>query len=310
MVVKGIEIIHREMLKILKYVDTLCRKNGIQYFLDGGTLIGAVRHGGFIPWDDDIDISMLKSDYLKLLEKIKEDNNSEFFLYYDDFEHHCSSYLAVKSKYWQCGTNSLFPSLYPIKLDIRPINTIKRQKDVIEENNLFRKTAEYIIFRNYDECDAPAIRQVINRFGLKELFLHFYNTQYGLENPSNNTVFSYPYLSYAFDGVLPNDYIGGLGEVDFAVDDGGGKFYIPKNYHKILTSLYGNYMQLPPESERNSYSKKLYIVSDPYKMAEIFHGRQNHGRASILQKIYYRIYMMIHSRLYKHDMNDEGGGNV
>ena len=306
MVVKGIEIIHREMLKILKYVDAICRKNGIQYFLDGGTLIGAVRHGGFIPWDDDIDISMLKSDYLKLLEKIREDNNPEFFLYYDDFERHCSSYLAVKSKYWQCGANSLFPSLYPIKLDIRPINTIKKEKEVIEENSLFRKTAEYIIFGNYDECDVSAIRQVINRFGSKEKFLHFYNTQYGLENLSTDTVFSYPYLSYAFDGVLPNDYIGGLREIDFAVDNGGGKFYIPKNYHKILTSLYGDYMRLPPENERNSYSKQLYIVSAPYKMAEIFHSRQNCVNASVFRKIHYRMYTLIWSRLYKQSM---GGGN-
>lgn len=303
MVVKGIEIIHREMLKILNYVDTICRKNDIQYFLDGGTLIGAVRHGGFIPWDDDIDISMLKNDYLKLIEKIREDSDSEFFLYYDNFEHHCSSYLAIKSKYWQCGTNSLLPSLYPIKLDIRPINIIKKQKDIIDENRLFRKTAEYIIFGNYDERDAYAIEQVINRFGSKERFLYFYNTQYGRENLSEDTFLSYPYLSYAFDGVLPNDYIGGLQEADFAADDGGGKFYIPKNYHKILTSLYGNYMRLPPESERNSYSKKLYIVSDPQKMSEAFRYRQNHRETSILRKIFYRMQMAKNSKLYM------GGGN-
>lgn len=293
MVVEGIEIIHREMLKILKYVDSLCRKNDIHYFLDGGTLIGAVRHNGFIPWDDDIDISMLKSDYLKLLEKIKEDNNSDFFLYYDDFSRHCSSYLGMKSKYWQCGTNSLFPNLYPIKLDIRPINVIKNQKDVIEENKLFRKTAEFIIFGKYNECDVSAIMQVVNRFGTKERFLNFYNTQYGLEEPSNDTVFSYPYLSYAFDGVLPKDYIGGLEETGFAVSKGGGKFYIPKNYHKILTALYGDYMLLPPEYERNSYSKKLYIVSEPQKIAGFIKYRLNHEKTSLLRKILWRMQMAI-----------------
>ena len=68
------------LLEMLKYFDGLCKVHGITYWLSSGTLIGAVRHGGFIPWDDDVDVEMLKDDYEKLVRVFESDPNPKFIL--------------------------------------------------------------------------------------------------------------------------------------------------------------------------------------------------------------------------------------
>ena len=66
------------MLEILIAVDKICRKHHIDYFLDSGTLIGAVRHKGFIPWDDDLDIAIRREDFPRLQKALKEELPSNY----------------------------------------------------------------------------------------------------------------------------------------------------------------------------------------------------------------------------------------
>lgn len=68
------------MLEMLKYIDNVCRENHITYWLSSGTCIGAIRHAGFIPWDDDVDIELKRKDYLKLLKILKQQNNKRYQL--------------------------------------------------------------------------------------------------------------------------------------------------------------------------------------------------------------------------------------
>lgn len=75
--VKDVQV---KILEIMKYIDKLCRANHITYYIMGGTALGAVRHGGFIPWDDDLDIFMTPSEFTKFKEAVREDNNTFFVL--------------------------------------------------------------------------------------------------------------------------------------------------------------------------------------------------------------------------------------
>lgn len=69
-----------KILEIMKYIDKLCRENGIVYYIMGGTALGAVRHGGFIPWDDDLDIFMTPDEYEKFKKVFEDQNSKEFIL--------------------------------------------------------------------------------------------------------------------------------------------------------------------------------------------------------------------------------------
>ena len=69
-----------KILETMKYIDKLCRENGIVYYIMGGTALGAIRHGGFIPWDDDLDIFMTPEEYKKFKEAFEKDQSDKFVI--------------------------------------------------------------------------------------------------------------------------------------------------------------------------------------------------------------------------------------
>ena len=90
--------VHSSVLKIMDEIVRLCDEHQIEYFLLGGTLLGAVRHKGFIPWDDDLDIGMCRKDYLKFIEICKNELEDEFIL--DCSEINSNYYLPFNFSKW------------------------------------------------------------------------------------------------------------------------------------------------------------------------------------------------------------------
>ena len=92
------------MLKLLRELDRICTKYDIPYWLDGGTLLGAIRHGGFIPWDDDIDLMMPRDDYDKFIDLFEEELGEKYYLSTPRSKNGALSFFAQEKynneKYW------------------------------------------------------------------------------------------------------------------------------------------------------------------------------------------------------------------
>lgn len=248
--IKNIELIQDEMLRLLTIVDEICNKENITYWLDGGTLIGAIRHNGFIPWDDDIDISLLKKDYLKLISILEEYSlkNNETYLFFSPEQHyHCCNYFASKKNIYLRLKGSLL--LTPIKLDIRPINVIPEKKDALNENNRLRDLANFFIFGksiyNAEKHYAKPGSKLF--YKQKSDFLRNYNTNYGTDNASSkNLLLAHPYFEFSTNEKIESEEIFPVKKYAFE----GHMFSVPNRYELFLSKFYGNYMKLPHIEER------------------------------------------------------------
>lgn len=249
-------------LDILSEVDRICRQHQIDYFLDAGTALGAVRHGGFIPWDDDIDIGMLRADYEKFLLVAPDAFGEGFFL-----QNYATDKAPIMfSKVHKTGTTFVeyrlrnLPIAKGIFIDIFPYDYLPAEETAAWEHikrcaDLYRKFQFRTIKDRTLRPDGSlkwylkaALRRVTHwahLFYSPDKLVEQMNREFTAYLPSNlTTCHSYGggYLFRVSD-ILP------VKEMIFE----GKSFLGPNNPDHFLSELYGDYMQLPPESERTGH---------------------------------------------------------
>lgn len=242
--------IHKVQLEILEEVDRICKKNRIQYFLSGGTLLGAARHKGFIPWDDDIDLWMTRTNYKKFKKAIRTQLSEEFFPedYYTKKEYPLSILkIEKRGTRFVEGVFSQVPLSHCIYIDIFPLDKVYRpihklQTAILIKLQAIRDYKVRGVGKNqgnkvkdflYSAIPLPVCRALTEFFMrcLNFLPLKYYNQ---LSHRGRHWPF--------FRKEDIEDLIG----VEFE----GKEYPAPRKIDKILTDCYGDYMQLPPKDKQ------------------------------------------------------------
>ena len=258
-------------LELMKMVDELCSKLNLTYYIIGGTLLGAVRHGGFIPWDPDIDIAMPREDYEKMREYWASNPSDRYFYqHYSTEKNHCSPHAMIKIKNshvvignhetrFNPAYDGIYLDIFPLdnppenkKLQEKQMRKIKRIRNIIylksgcvyKENNL--------IIRLIKRAISVLLTPVSFRHENKKLdvVMQEYN------NPASEYLVSMASRYSYWKQLMPKTVYGTPIRINFE----GLLLAAPAETEDYLTRLYGDYMKLPSEEHRAamlSYVKKV-----------------------------------------------------
>lgn len=255
-------------LGMLKDIHKLCSENGIKYFLFYGTLLGAVRHGGFIPWDDDIDIIMMHEDYKKFTKVCLDKLPKKYFLQNCDTD---KDFPRVWSKVRindTCCMEKEFRHLnihYGIDMDIFELIYISENKYISKIQKLaayiyrllkFEK-AHLAIDKELREKKHIIIFNILPNFIKEWLGKITERIAYSTADKKSKYV-----LEISEMLVLDSSLFENKSEIIFEESN----FYAPVDHKKILELLYGDYMKLPAQEDRYGHGERIVDFEKSYEI--------------------------------------------
>lgn len=242
---------------ILKDFVKICDENDIEYYLIYGTQIGAIRHQGFIPWDDDIDIIMFRKDYEKFL-KVMEENPSEKYTIFDSRydEEYCFEFgrMSLNGTYWAEYWDKQVSFKLGIHIDLfildnLPDNKIKRWIYIRHCYVMARLHSLSVLkFDNYSaivNTGLNAIHSLLNLFKLTPKYFQKNSLKLFRKYKSSSGQYVTD-LTLKERVVFKRDDYKPVKKAKFEDHE----FNIPNNDDNTLIPIYGDYMQLPPEEEQ------------------------------------------------------------
>lgn len=249
-------------LDVLLDVAEFCDEHGLRYFLAYGTLIGAIRHNGYIPWDDDIDVHMPREDYNKLISIYNEQRKTDRYELIDPrskkARHSFVKVVDTRTAKIEPGIDYQRGYL-GVDIDIFPLDGVP--SDEGEHREWFMSLKK--IYSKYFFCTMDTKKNIKHRIGVPLIKLCTGGTRRIVKRASKAHA-KFPYNECEYVGMMENyyDIINDRYKKEWFAESvlwnfEGYKIKIPVGYHEILTQLYGDYMQLPPEEERVTHHRNV-----------------------------------------------------
>lgn len=243
------------LLDILKYFDGVCRKHNIKYTLCGGTLIGAIRHKGFIPWDDDIDIYITREEYEKFKKVWDKEKNDYYILTDTEDPNHISGGFVPKLYDNRTLVSDTIRGIsHGLFMDIFVLDNIPDNVGRI----ISRMLSKYRInLFKFDRVKGKAnnmnihfikrlIYLLLSKVYFSIMMIILKTIRYKYRNKTKTLLPIYDIGIGIDKNIIPSYYFSDFILADFE----GEKFPVIAKYDEQLRKYYGDYMQLPPEEER------------------------------------------------------------
>ncbi len=252
--------IQKVVFSILCDIDDFCKENNLKYYLSGGTCLGAVRHKGFIPWDDDGDIMMPREDFEKFLEGFSKKYKNKYAVGSiktdNTWQRPSAQIYDLNSKIIQPNLNykPRGISVDVFAIDGVPENSIHRwyYYKKLRVLNGIRNTSIRVNFR--DQEKNRIVKKIVSLFTRKigpryfAVIMDKYASRFAFES-SRYVAASLP-IHYGARETIEKQYMMNATLLDFE----GRKFPVPIGYDKYLTNLYGNYMEIPEDAKEKGYT--------------------------------------------------------
>lgn len=268
---KQIQDLQKVLLEIMSDIIDVCNENHLSYSLSGGTLLGAVRHNGFIPWDDDADLDITRKDFYKFIDAFKDKYSDKYWVHIPG---KTDEYGVLMTRVRKKGTvckvsedenndeNGIFVDIFIVEntynnLILRKIHEFlcTLVLGVVSCRNFYKNRRSFLKM-------AEGHKNVLRLFRLKiflgaliswipvKTIVSFADKIFAMCKDDNSKMITIPAGRKKFSGELfmRSDYCEYI-ESSFE----GYKWKIPAGYERILTRLYGDYMEIPPEDKREKH---------------------------------------------------------
>lgn len=253
-------VLQLKLLELMKMFHNVCECNNIQYFMLGGTMLGAVRHKGFIPWDDDMDVGLPRQDYERVLSLpqsewpdhvyIKTPDNSKDLIF---------PYSKIMDKNTTLIEDRLDGIVGGIYIDIFPLDGAGNSFFSAKMRYFLFYLKQGLLYYNQDHgTEKTILRRVFQKYArmqnVKKLYSSATKWMTKADYHHSLIIGNYP-GAWRIREFMPREYMGTPTLYKFE----DTKFYGPENFDAYLKSLYGDYMKLPPLDKRLSHHNIKYV---------------------------------------------------